>query len=359
VDVYELDYGKTLTKNYADQNLLMQSLRLLSGIITNLPRLLAAFSPRNRAKEFTEKLQLFYALFIMCFLLFYMLILIMALFDTLRQSPKAAGDLSSWLAPVQAVAQEPSSITPSARPPTANPNNGTPPAPPLSPFQAMVVLLAAAKALLPKFKQKLTRGALGYISAIDYINLGERRDVIAGQLEDLLEHIAAKGTYRRIHLVAYSFGALVALDNLFPAGREPGQRFKLVHTLVTIGCPFDLIRLFWPHYFLRRQALEKVPQRWLNVYSPVDILSSNFRNDNKQDVATTTLALAETGAGALLPENVAYTKGVNTEDLSVFAWLSLLGIRAHAMYWEAQYESEVSCFSVLTAKMFKNDLLLG
>jgi hypothetical protein len=84
-----------------------------------------------------------------------------------------------------------------------------------------VVLAAALQALWPGLREGLVKGALTYISIIEYITYGERREVIASQFSDLLEHIAEKSVYRHIHVVAYSFGSIVALDTLFPASRKP------------------------------------------------------------------------------------------------------------------------------------------
>ena len=57
VDIYQMDYDQTLRKDYENNNLLVQSLRLLGGWIMLIIPLLGAFSLKRKAKTFVEKLQ--------------------------------------------------------------------------------------------------------------------------------------------------------------------------------------------------------------------------------------------------------------------------------------------------------------
>ena len=113
------------------------------------------------------------------------------------------------------------------------------------------------------------------IAFLNYVVAGEQKDVVVGNLASLVQHLMDSGRYDRIHIVSWSVGALIAVDSLFPTGR-PIRRFEGVHTLVTIGCPADLIRMYWPEYFHRRSYLESTPRRWVNIFVPSDLLGSNF-----------------------------------------------------------------------------------
>jgi hypothetical protein len=364
IDFYTMDYGKSLTKNYQDENLLVQSFRLFLAIVRSIPRLLRAFIPKYSAKKTTEKFQLVYATAILALLVVYMIFLFLATIDTVRQSPEILKAMFPGGQPTATPSVEPtatSTIQPTPAPadqPAATTPNQSGARTPLTVSQAIIILVAIVQVFIPNLKQKITNGAINYVGAIDYISLSERQNVIAGQLADLLEHIAEKGTYRHIHIVAFSFGSIIAIDNLFPSGSQPGARYNLIHSLVTIGCPFDLVRLYWPNYFKDRHALPGIPQKWFNIYSPVDVLSSNFRDDAKQERAEKSVNLA---ADAPLnpPENVIYTGGVNPNNLEILDWINLLGFRTHGMYWRAEEEAELSCFSVMTSKMYEGDLLLS
>jgi len=344
LDVYELEYQPTLTKNYAQQNALRNSARLFLTLATTFHRLVrAVVSP---VKGLAAKAQLYFALFILSLLVAYMAVLIIAAVETLRESPQVVSALAAYLPKPAGSGETPPASSPGA---TA----------PLSLLQALVVAVALVQTLWPGLREGLIKSAVTYISAIDYLSYGDRREVIAGQVSDLLEHVAEKGVYRRIHIVAYSFGTIIALDNVFPPGRKPGERFKLVHTLVTIGCPFDLVRMFWPNYFQKRQTWPGVPHDWYNVYLPIDVLGSNFRDGDEPGPATKGIGLVEEKDDPeRKPENLAYTRGLDHENLSPLAWLALIGLRAHANYWEPEYESEMSCFSDLTLKLYTGDPLL-
>ena len=76
----------------------------------------------------------------------------------------------------------------------------------------------------PRFRADFARGTAGLLALIYYMRLGERRQVLTGQLAALLEHAVQKPEveYRRIDIVAYSFGTVIAMDALFPVGRPPG-----------------------------------------------------------------------------------------------------------------------------------------
>jgi hypothetical protein len=364
VDLYALSYNPTLTKNYADQNLVLKSLRLLLGILSNLPRFVfRAFFRKGRAKSFTEILQIAFGILILSLLVIYMVMLAAAVVEIVVNSPQ-------FTQAIQSIGRE----TPMPQPtlaPAGSAAGGdfkpvaeqSPPADergqPLTFSQLVIILGAIVEVFIPNLKDRISRAAVDYMSVLDYLSLGERRQVIAGQLADLLEHIAEKGSYRNIHMIAFSFGSLIAIDNLFPYGETPGERFRLVNSLVTIGCPFDLIRQFWPGYFKGREALPRTPSQWLNVYSPVDILSSNFRNDQELGQAEKHLGLQDSNVEPPVPENLVYTRGINPSQLSRLSWITLLGLRAHTMYWEAQGDSDVNCFKAVTSWLYGTDPLLA
>jgi hypothetical protein len=128
----------------------------------------------------------------------------------------------------------------------------------------------------------------------------------------------------------------------------------MVDTLVTIACPFDLFRMFWPDYFGKRGTLAGQPARWLNLYSPGDVLASNFRDDDLEKPADKGLSLIE--GGERKPDNILYRR--SHDPVSPLAALLLSGLRAHTTYWEVEYESEVSCFTDIVLNVYAGDPLL-
>jgi len=168
-----------------------------------------------------------------------------------------------------------------------------------------------------------------------------------GHLADLLEHLVESGRYDRIDVVAYSFGSLIALDAFFPPGTPPPPVFSQVHTLVTIGCPADFVRLFWPKYYRGRLGPEKL-QQWFNVYSRLDVLSSNFRNDGEIGEATAEPVPHK-------PVNRPYLRGMLGQKLGLFGTLRFMGLAAHAMYWPtAGTGSDTGCFEIVARELYSS-----
>ncbi len=125
-------------------------------------------------------------------------------------------------------------------------------------------------------------------STIDGLKDGGKDIVsIAKKLPDYFSKIAGKKSpdesestdepYTSVHIVAFSFGSVVSLDLLFPHSR-PGARIGTIKNLVSIGCPFDIIRTYWPAYFKDRQKKSNVPEKWVNIYASLDVFGSNYGN---------------------------------------------------------------------------------
>lgn len=428
VDVYALDYTRVLTRKYENLNLVLKSLLVSLTLIAMIPRIWGAIFPNIlqenarqnwRGKTFLEKVQILYALAVLFLLSAYFIILVstavgvaVAAFPQIAAAAQAFGALA-WNG-LAGLAQRIGFLTTTVGP-------VEPPLPPraaeiqatlatwasqtaLGVASALIVLASGLEVFKPRLKEAVSKAAVEYLCMIQYLGFGDRRRVIVGQLVDLLIHIQRKGRrtpLRNVHVFAYSFGTIIALDALFPQVRPAGRRFRQIHTLVTIGCPFDLIRTFWWDYFDNRIGGD-APKRWLNVYSPVDFLSSNFRNDGRigKDAevcvappgpepasqpqsargaggapGTRSLlgrmisALAGTfvrrpvgdestiGVGSPAPHvGKALTPNENLVEpgpihLSFWEAVTLMGLRAHSMYWEKEFESELSCFAAVVPTM--------
>ncbi len=256
VDIYEFGYIDSLIADQIKRNVLEKGLRLALQLAINLPRLIGAFFGNKKQKTFTEKLQFISAILLLTLLIVYLAILSIAVIDTVRQIPQIEKIISLLCTSPKAAVEDSSQTT----------------------AQLFVIIIAVIEVLYPKLKQSFIGAAVKYTSIMEYLGLGTHRQVLGGQLLKLIDHIAARG-YRKIHIVAFSFGTIVALDNLFPTELVAATKIREIHTLVTIGCPFDLVRVFWPDYFTKRATIASVPKLWINVYSPIDIMASNFRNN--------------------------------------------------------------------------------
>jgi hypothetical protein len=140
-------------------------------------------------------------------------------------------------------------------------------------------------------------------------------------------------TYGRIVVVAYSFGSLAALDAFLSPTSPPPGRLCDVDELVTFGCPIDLIRAFRPDYAGTRDALEGAPGHWTNVFSPSDVLASNFRDGPPQHETVFAIQIRDEPDGGRTPNNTDYLIDGRTQPVGVGGTLLLRGFRLHGRYW--------------------------
>jgi hypothetical protein len=333
LDMYSFYYRSTLTERFEKRNLLSKALLVLGAILIAIPSLIRSLLPgRILGKSRRETFQVLQALGILFLLSAYMGFLVWALIQTVTSIPQFGG---------------------------RNPS--------ITGAQTITLLGAATGVAFPRIRTWISRAAVSYLSLIYYLMIGEQRQVIAGRFSSLLEYVSEmKRRYNRISIISYSFGTIVVLDSLFPRGREPGPRVELVKTLVTIGSPFDAIRTWWPKYFTDRHAHPSAPHRWINVYAPADVLGSDFRNSpnwrerRKQKRSNQPQGPQEPEEGLILAggkpgprpsENVVYSVNPSLEELSRVGVVSLMGLRAHAMYWDARPEAE-TVYGVVIPRMY-------
>jgi hypothetical protein len=197
---------------------------------------------------------------------------------------------------------------------------------------------------LPNVKTFLSIIATEYVCTIYYLNFGERRQSIIGKLEELAEHISEISKSGGLNIYSLSFGSIIACDALFPQDGRPSLRLSSTKTLVTIGSPIDFINAYWPYYFEGRASSPTQIKNWYNIYSMSDILSSNFRYDDKEKEAQYSIAY-----NSILPTNITYNL-INSRGNYVLGLLFLGGLRANQLYWDEEVYS-ASCLTNLVLKM--------
>jgi hypothetical protein len=163
---------------------------------------------------------------------------------------------------------------------------------------------------------------------------------------DLVGDIHPAG-YKHISIVGYSIGSVVALDTLFPPTTTQRTVPAHIDALVTIGCPHDAICCFYRDYFARRSARDDVPKVWVNVFNPVDALSSNFRPDSaiycdgRPAEADESMNIAVTHK----PENRVWNplgRDKGPTRTQVITWM---GLRSHSMYWNRTFDGDHGCIA--------------
>jgi hypothetical protein len=352
-DVYELNYPRIMTRAFRERKPALQALNIGWLLIVNFGRLLRSI--RAPSKTAAEKLQVLYGGFLFLLLAAYVPVLLVGVVGT------------GWQA-VQTVASK-SAATGATNPATVATPAAAAPAQPRAPTRNLpflqwiqfIVVFAAAIGLFTKasLKEFLTETAAHAVPALGYLDYDQRKGLVLGQLNALLDHLEEKAgtiSYNNVHVISYSFGSIVALDALFPL-QQPSPRLHRVTTLTTIGSPFDFMRTYWPGYFTLRKSIAGKPERWINIYSPMDIMGSDFRdvNANKPERG---VILAE-GRERRPDVTVLYGRDQTLSLRRPLEYFALTGFRAHALYWEKKEEGGVDCFDDIVRQLYENQPALA
>jgi len=186
-----------------------------------------------------------------------------------------------------------------------------------------------------------------------YMESATVRATCTGIFNELLEHLLGRPS-SRVDVVAYSLGSLVTLDALFPADGQRTARATRIATLTTVGCPFDLVRTFWPAYFAGREVCAP-DLKWFNVYSPVDLLGSNFTNAdgliekpthgiNAADPLHVAAPTAPESLPSIAPALNLFYDPMGRRELGLVDALLGGAYRAHAQYWVPGQPAAESCY---------------
>jgi len=328
VDLYSLDAAGRLTESYKVASTVKKALHLGFHILTLVPRI--AFYFFGRKQDLRGKIQLVLGSGVIIVMQLSFLILIATLVAGFATLTPASNE---WRAAVVNWAL---------------------------PFAAA---LLGVLALIPqKIRSALDSFTVFILSFIGYVSAGIQRDAAVGNLASFLECLEENCQYRRVHIVSFGMGTVIALDSLYPRG-QPILRFKVVDTLVTIACPADIILGYWPQYFTDRRRLEGVPRHWMNVFVPSDLLASNFIDGDsyiegpEERKQRKRLVRLPTWSGI----RVRGQSEVIHPDTNVrHALTSLKGgvsrvfaaVRAHQAYWDRTSITSASVFDTIVQELF-------
>ncbi|TIC83869.1 hypothetical protein E8D34_15010 [Nocardioides sp. GY 10113] len=179
-------------------------------------------------------------------------------------------------------------------------------------------------------------GVVGAIQASIWFvkNTDVIADSVSQALDQAIDGLRPSGWVGPVHLLGYSFGSLVLFETFFP--RDGSLRDfappEEVASMVTVGCPLDMVRLFSPGYDDGRIA-RKDDLRWTNVFIEADVFASNLVNgDDKAEGA------GDVSIGAVRPTSIRYTER-GLSPLQIFT-----SGKVHAGYWG---KDRASCFGEL------------
>jgi hypothetical protein len=347
LDLYEYDYRATLLRPHLEASAFGRWLQVTWIALVSLGRVGWTSLWNWRVKTLLEKLQLLAGAASLLLLVAYAWLLLAALVAAFEQ-------LSGWHVVSNGIKAAYAWLV-GVEEPQRLPNLGW-----LGDLAAALLVVGLGfGGGVPALGDRVKELGATMLATLAYLRIGVQRAALAGRLRGLIEYVAEQNPgYRRVDLVGYSFGSLVVLDSLFPQQGPPDPRYRLVRGLVTIGCPWDGVRLLYPGFTRNRFASAGVPAGWLNIYAPLDVFGSNFRDD--AELADATVAVAQTPDGdRMTPTNVAYRTVPDASGLSVMDVITFMGIRAHTYYWGDREEGETTCFEIVVGELFSDDPILA
>jgi hypothetical protein len=295
LDVYGVDYRDALTHDLMVRNPILRAVWLMISAFSMLLRYPLILRPRRNSKPLRELTQACYATVILLLVAVYTFTIVLAAVALI------------WY---QLTGHRP----------------------PISTAQSIVVIGSLLGLFTPAYRELLTASATDWAASAVYMLPSPVRARTGRRLRETISFVADRAEVNRVHLVAYSFGSVIALDSVFPR-RADGISGVTVDHLFTIGCSYDFLRLFVPHYFEDRVGGDV--SKWINIYVPSDILGSNFRQDNQ-------IGPAELGINTRVPNNVVFNP---EERYAAFSFLRLNAFRAHEAYWGE--EGQPNCFTAI------------
>lgn len=322
--VYEFYYLDILTKSFKEKNILLKIILVVGTLLVKSIALFKIFF-KNKYLNWQKILQSTYFLGIWLLIAFFSVLSLPAILTTLLSFMPNLGDNPLADNISEALTKIKEAI--------------------IIPSYWLTSILAIIALVIPNFRGYISTVATQFLCLDHYLTVGENKLEIIGQLEALVEKIAEENTYDSLEVHGYSFGSIIALDTIFPFGNIPVHRIaEEVKALVTIGCPHDFIKVYYARYFQKRRIAEDSNlKNWTNIYSKIDILSSNFRSDNNEEDGS--FALETTTFNV---ENVPFDI-VNPDSLSFWNHLALIGIRAHSTFWGKSADAS-NCLHIITKR---------
>lgn len=318
---YEYNYEESFTEKLGNTNIFRKSVRMFWGIFKMFPVFIITFLKPGQSLR--QKLRSFYFFFVLVLISLAVALLLPSLVTMLVDNIPGLKLMAKntirdhhW---VQGLASG------------------------YKHFSHWLVVITSSMAILsPRFQNLVTVASTEYLCVHYYLKYGEGKQSLSGNLSALIENVSeTEADYSAFELHAYSFGSVVAIDTLFPGfPQQTDLRVaKEITHFVSVGCPVDFIRVYYPNYFAKRNTANTSVSNWYNVNCEVDVLSSNFRNDGKLEDGET----AHT-PGGLPVKNITY-EVTPFKNVSWLDYLFLLSFKSHSMYWEIENPEGLSFFT--------------
>lgn len=329
---YEFSYSDLLTRKFKSRSVIMRSLLLFGLILNKLPFIFISLFKSGATFYYPPRfrMQLFYSFFILSVIALAGALLIPSLIEVIVSASTNNVVFKDYAIKYPIINSIYESIVPTLEVVS----------------KPLITISVLFFAFSPDAKSGITTIATEFVCINHYLKMGARKQDILGNIDLLIEHIAECNKEPvSIDIHSYSFGSIIALDFMFPAGDEPTSATKqTLKGLITIGCPYDFVKMYFPGYFNGRCEALAPTVKWLNVYSPADALSCNFKRDIEPGESEYSIIDIE----KLKPLNLPPYYISTFNPYNPIHFLGLYAIRAHNFYWDKSASGNSCIRSIVT-----------
>lgn len=332
--IYEFDYHEMLTVKFNSSSLIIKNFRLFLLMISKFPLILKRLFVSNGYNRPLQTLYIFLIFMIISTAVLLMVPASISSIGLMFEQPAVTNLLNGFKELI-----------------------GTKDIPVISKegfkqaTQLVVLITAPLLLIVPNANVLLTNLAIEFLCVNDYMQYGAQRQLILGNLEQLVEYVTENEEDCTIHFHAYSFGSILAIDYLYPLSGKPSRNVRtFCKALITIGSPFEFVKSYYPQFCVNRVTDMDSSIQWINVYSISDAFATNFRSNAQ-------IGDAEFGIlkHSARPHNLNYEVVLYNKH-NIIDFFTLQSIKAHSMYWDNRPEGN-SCLSLIYEAMKERELL--
>jgi hypothetical protein len=354
VDVFVYDWAGTFKDGWENQNLFHKAGRAILGVFA-FPKFIRFFMSSGRSTPF-GRIQLALAALMVAIVVAYAAILIVAVGQLVYQTVQVSETPSVQPAVVQSESAPASSEASGSATQDKSVDNEAR----LTLSQWLALIGATVAAFIPKVRDRVNQLGATLAAASSYLRVARGQQEIVGGFQKLVAKLNDSGQYESIRVLSYSFGSIVALDTLYPTTGRPPRSLDAVTSLVTIGCPVDFAMAMRKNWLSDRSKRDHSPEIWLNIYSKIDLLGSDFTRRTKLwgDTSEQISMLSQSSPGAVVHPTSTHHWNLGVEP----TWGNLLefyGFSSHGMYWGSDSKVDSNVFREVVRGLYPNSSILA
>ena len=128
-----------------------------------------------------------------------------------------------------------------------------------------------------RWPQKFLGIGREYFGVTRYLLAREKEAAITAEIGEVIKFMQAQYPKAQYNLLAFSMGAVVAANHLFPRQADPAPSTPPWRHVIIMGFPYIIITAAFRRYFKERQ-MPRMKFEWHNIFLTDDILGSRLKS---------------------------------------------------------------------------------